>query len=238
VDRDLHLQRLRHVLMLPRLGGRLPNSLIGGSRIMGYIRDWLRLSEALELVVAAGQSNSEAQSDICNAIANGKIRIQLSADEAELYGKVIPNPLPGVVGIPRDISPNEMDWQNSRPKGSWPDARVPPYRFRVALILLSSADVIEVLCGGKNPSEQSSHPKGIRYDSPAISGIEKAATRALAAFLKGNPDVTRTKAADWCRAQGFSLTKRGFQFRVWPEARKQAGLSATALPGRKPKSSR
>jgi hypothetical protein len=222
--------------MLPHLGGRLPNSLIGRSRIMGYIRDWLRLSEALELVMAAGQSNSEAQSDICNAIADEKIRIQLSLGEAELHGKVIES-FPRVDSIPRDISPNEMDWQNSRPKGSWPDS-VPPYRVRVTLILLSSADVIKVLCGDKNPSELRIRTEGIRDGSPANSGQEKAATRALAAFLKDNPDVTRASAADWCRAQGFSLTSRGFQFRVWPEARKQAGLSATALPGRKPKSSR
>jgi hypothetical protein len=129
-----------------------------------------------------------------------------------------------------------MDWQNSRPKRSWPDTTV-PYRFRVALILLSSADVIKVLCGGNNPKEQRIHPKGNHYDSPATSGGEKEAARALAAFLKGNPDVIRAKAADWCHAEGFRFTSRGFQFRVWPEARKQAGLSPTAPPGRKAKSS-
>ena len=123
------------------------------------------------------------------------------------------------------------------PKRSWPDATVPEYRFRLALILLSSVDVIKVLCGNKNPSELRIHTEGIRDGSPANSGQEKAATRALAAFLNGKPDVTRADAADWCHAGGLKLTKRGFQSRVWPEARKQAGLSPTAPPGRKAKSS-
>ena len=65
---------------------------------------------------------------------------------------------------------------------------------------------------------------------------ENAAIRALTAHLKANSEVRRTDARDWCRSQGFRISDRGFQSRVWPEARKRAGLPVKAPPGRKRKS--
>jgi hypothetical protein len=64
---------------------------------------------------------------------------------------------------------------------------------------------------------------------------ENAATAALASHLRINPQLNRAGAQSCLRAQGFKLTGRGFQNRVWPRAREQAGLGAKAPPGKKPR---
>jgi hypothetical protein len=70
----------------------------------------------------------------------------------------------------------------------------------------------------------------------STSASESAAIKALARhFVETHPDLTRDQARKWCHGQGFKLSQRGFQNRVWPGARKAAGLEATAQPGPKPK---
>jgi hypothetical protein len=71
-----------------------------------------------------------------------------------------------------------------------------------------------------------------------ISGDEAAATKALAAHLRKWPSLKRAAAKAWCVEAGFELTERGFQNRIWPRAREQAGLPAKAPPGRARKSPR
>jgi hypothetical protein len=73
---------------------------------------------------------------------------------------------------------------------------------------------------------------------PGTAADENAAIGALAAHLKRNPELSRSDARAWCRAEGLRFSDRGFQSRVWPEARKRAGLARKASPGRKRKSSR
>jgi hypothetical protein len=79
---------------------------------------------------------------------------------------------------------------------------------------------------------QESHPVPV-----AKAGDETAATKALASHLGIIRQLTRAGAQSWLRALGFNLSDRGFQSRVWPRAREQAGLEAKAPPGRKRKSS-
>jgi hypothetical protein len=67
---------------------------------------------------------------------------------------------------------------------------------------------------------------------------ETSAIEALASHLKSNPELTRAQAEQCCKAFGYAVSDRGFQNRVWPKARVQAGLPEKALPGRREKSSR
>jgi hypothetical protein len=70
----------------------------------------------------------------------------------------------------------------------------------------------------------------------STSASESAAINALARhFVETRSDLTRDQAREWCHGQGFKLSQRGFQSRVWPKARIAAGLEATAQPGPKPK---
>jgi hypothetical protein len=70
----------------------------------------------------------------------------------------------------------------------------------------------------------------------AIIADETAATKALAVELRRDPEMSRSQALSWCMAQGYRLSGRGFQQRVWPKARNQAELPILASPGRKKKS--
>ena len=81
-------------------------------------------------------------------------------------------------------------------------------------------------------------PKEVHEGSAQTAAGETAAIKALASHLKSHPDITRADAKNWLLKQAFAINPRGFQFRVWPEARRQAGLPPIAPPGAKKKSSR
>lgn len=67
----------------------------------------------------------------------------------------------------------------------------------------------------------------------ATAGHEKKAAAELAAHLRDIPDIRKKDAADILRRAGYELSVRGFNERVWPEARALAGLTRQAAPGRK-----
>ena len=116
-----------------------------------------------------------------------------------------------VQGLPADLWPilEVLDWQNGL-------ARDPQGVFYYSIHAASARR---------------------RSATVAIAAQESAATKALASELKNHPNLKRAEAFAWCREAGFELNGRGFQQRVWPKARLQAGLAERAQPGRKRNSS-
>jgi hypothetical protein len=62
---------------------------------------------------------------------------------------------------------------------------------------------------------------------------ESRAIKALASELMSHPELTRSQAMSFCETAGYKLGYHGFQYRVWPKARRQAGLEEKAPRGRK-----
>jgi hypothetical protein len=105
---------------------------------------------------------SEAQRNICRALAEGKIRFRAWIEKVETPGGVAlggwldgsplnPSSLNrlDVVGLPRvpmNLDRTDIAWQSSRPKKPWRDRnKNVVYISRIELL---AADVIRVLCRG------------------------------------------------------------------------------------------
>jgi len=208
---------------------------------VAYTSDWEPLADALKRVMATGASEDEAKIDLCRAVADRKIdvRVRIAASDDRCFSN-------GNVRVPTHLSPGDLDWVQSRPLAQWSigPKLVEHYTWfenwkvrPLDLIELSTADVMNVLCGDDGANDNA------RGKSEAIIKHETAATRALGDYLKtlGAPNteplLTRDEAAKWCSEKGFKLGGRGFQ-RVWLGAREHAGLPLKAPPGAKRKSPR
>jgi hypothetical protein len=210
---------------------------------MAYVPDWERLADVLARVIDAGRAEHEAQHDICNAIADRKIKIRPRVEfltegpsdawNNHRFAREYRNFLGELfdatdsLNVPSQLEPGDFHWAESRFETPWlfePGMKgfPGPPRSGYVRIELFSADVSKVLCNGQSSATRTVHD-------------ETAAIKALGQHLKNNRDVSREDAFEWCRANGFSLSARGFQNRVWPKAREDAGLSPRAAPGRKPR---
>src|SRR5262249_49472224 len=98
----------------------------------------------------------------------------------------------------------------------------------IELIELSTNDVSRIFCGCL---ANNTDKKGARQTT--FADQETKATRALASHLRENPHLKRKDAATWCKNQGFTISSRGFQNVVWPNAQEKAGLPRRAPSGRK-----
>ena len=203
---------------------------------MAYTPDWEPIADALKRVMATGVSEDEAKTDLCRAVADRKIKIQVRiAQNDGRRGQVFSGPN---VEVPVHLSPNDLDWSRSCPLKPWSIGPVGPQRYvwiggwekrPIDLIEVPTSDVSRILCGGLNEVGKT----GARRTTVATVDQETKAIHALALYLKENPNLKREEAATWCQKKGFDLSDRGFQGHVWPDARVKAGLPRKAPPGRK-----
>jgi hypothetical protein len=204
---------------------------------VAYTPDWEPIAGSLKRVMGAGLSENEAKTDLCYATADKRIdvRVRIAACVPDMHGKIFSG---GNVGVPAHLNPVDLDWVQSRPLKPWSIGPklgqhyswITGWKERpIDLIELSVRDVTNVLC----------IDEGVRENAASEKQKQEAkATNALAEYLKKHPEserdlVTRDDAENWCKERGFSITRRGFQQRVWPDARHKAGLPPTASQGRK-----
>jgi hypothetical protein len=189
--------------------------------------DWEPLSAALRRVRATDASDGDAKAQLYQAMAAGTVAVRFAPLYTRSAGtrglSVIPN-----MFVSPHLKPDDLDWVNSRPltkssigpisglSGAW--AAHDP----VALELWIDDGA---LCGVTNEA----------FNQKEETHTELEAIHALAAVLQETPNLKREEARWWCEGN-FELSGRGFQYRVWPRAREQAGLSSKAAPGCKSKS--
>jgi hypothetical protein len=102
---------------------------------MAYVPDWGRLGDALRRVMDCGLSRDEAQHDICNAIADRKIRLRPRV-EFIIHGSVdawsnhrfageyrhyLGGLFDGTLSleVPSRLGPAELNWAESRFETPW-----------------------------------------------------------------------------------------------------------------------
>lgn len=144
---------------------------------MAYIPEWERLPSVLTRVMDGGSCRRQAQTDICTALADGKIGVRPSLELVKLsivhhemahrfareIMKFVHNLREGInfypepwelhrpFYIPEDLQPTHLDWSNSRFKSHWAiqlRLDLAPALLWIVSIKLASADVTDVLLKG------------------------------------------------------------------------------------------
>jgi len=161
---------------------------------MAYVPDWVPLSDALNLVMAAGLSETEAKLDLCHAMADGKIKFVFAALRAEAIESKQVIPFVGTrVNIPRDLRPGDLDWRKSCPTTPWQHHDYPWVQVYLARVELSSADVTLTLCGGRNSVEVSTEADQER----AAEGRRRELKREMTVRLFAEPFWPASRALGW-----------------------------------------
>jgi hypothetical protein len=190
---------------------------------MPYIADWEPIADAVRDIVETGLSAVEAQRQLCNAIADRKIRARLILGEDRYRG------LPEIqlsvpeLPIPPRLSPAQFDWERSAPLGDWPlvtrrleepislhMARVAPLMGRVvSLVEVRTADVRGLFGEPREKERDSSSTVQSRPTGGAKSrGIKEAIAKLWPnGFPAGLTAKERNnRIIDWLRTQGLSVS--------------------------------
>lgn len=174
-------------------------------------RSWMRLSEALTDVKSMPLSEGDAKRFICNAIADLKIKVQLgllrhATRHATAHGKRV---LGANVDIPADLEPQHLDFENSRPLGTWFVRReqksYTPGRWEFDWIELDREDLAKLVRSiGVAVERRPLQPR--RKAQTAREGARRA---VLALFPNGNPDQVTVPNTNLCKCVGAKMKEMG-----------------------------
>jgi hypothetical protein len=181
---------------------------------MAYVSEWEWLSDAATRVMtAAGISNGEAQSDICQAIADGKVKIRGKLErhttrpirsDAVLEGKEFE--------IPTDLKSEDLDWMRSRPVKPWFVQRGSSAHWGhwdLEWIKLSRADVTNVLCRAGTPSESAQPTRETSTTIKSRPAFERAQRVIRELYPQGVPGQAAEPNANLCRRVAEKLKNEG-----------------------------
>jgi hypothetical protein len=182
---------------------------------MAYVPAWQRLSDAIESVMAGTAcSREEAQTDICQAIADRTVKIQGTLKRHTTRPTTTKRILEGKdFEIPAEIKPTDLDWERSRPVEPWAVPReifgFPGY-WELEWIELFRTDVMNVLCtpaepGG--PAERTSSKTGTKSRSRPTRDCAQRAIHELYPQDVPNPATLPNKLL--CRRVGEKLKELG-----------------------------
>ena len=178
---------------------------------MAYVAQWERLSDAATRVAtAAGVSNDKAQSDLCQAIADGVVNIRCKLKKHTTRHSTSKEVLQGNdFDIPTKIRSQDLDWERSRPVRPWTVRRGNyslPGSWDLEWIEVFSTDVTNALCPvatrGETAQRASSPKKPKTKSQPAREGAKRAIQEL---YPEGVPDQTVLPNATLCRRVGEML---------------------------------
>jgi hypothetical protein len=190
---------------------------------MPYVPDWEPIAGALQRVVATGLTADEAKRQLCAAIADQKIGLQIvlagnpsrRAAEQAVSGSLF--------DIPPRLAPNDIDWTRSRPMTDWSPVRPRPGQpvtlqlariqdlldRKIAVIRLRTADVAAIF---------EAPPRSVGAGLPPTRVTPKEAAGAK------RHAVSEAVAALWPDGIPASLTRkeRNAQIITWARDQKRS----------------
>jgi hypothetical protein len=169
---------------------------------VAYVRDFEPLADALKRVLAATSvKEDEAKRDICHAIADKKIAVQVRVDTSDLSfgGRTYCR---GNVAVPRHLNPDDFDWLQSRPLKPFSIVPLPGENYYwyasrqgrvIELIELSTADVTNLLCGAG--IDGSTNTEGIVPATPGSAQHDATEPPSNVITLKKPPPTSKKALA-------------------------------------------
>ncbi|MBV9548802.1 MAG: hypothetical protein JO256_03915 [Alphaproteobacteria bacterium] len=177
---------------------------------------WVSIPEAIQRIYSADNCDPEnAENQLRTALKDGALRPLKWQDEET------PPIFASTMTIAADTPPQkgpdwgtaDIDWNSGTVLDLWGD-----YKFKKRrILLLPTLRVTQIW------------PLAARQTSSA----EAQAVKILTERLQGLPNLKRDDAREILKQKNISVSARGFQGRVWPQARTNAGLNPTASAGRK-----
>ena len=183
---------------------------------MAYDSIWERLNDITRRVVdATGCSKEEAQADICQAVADGAVRIRGGLKEHTTKHMTSKSVLEGTAfERPPTIKPQDVDWEQSCPLKPWVvkrGAHALPGSWLLAWIEVSRIDIAAELCGeaGQSVDVRNPIPTQTALKHRSQPGRERAERAIQELYPEGLPDQPTLPNAKLCREVGEKLKQRG-----------------------------